>query len=151
MPSISTSCLINASPEAVFDVATNVEKWAEVVPAIEKIEMLTPSPAGLGTKFRETRLMFKKEATEEMEFVEWNRPTSYGLLAESHGSRYQTTYTLTQEGDSTRLTLNFDATPLTFMAKVMSVLMKPMMKMMIKMCTKDLEAIKAHVEALESR
>ena len=151
MPSISTDRLIHASPEAVFDVASNVELWAELDNPIIKVELLTPPPVGLGTRFRETRLMFKKEATEEMEFLEWERPTHYKLGAESHGSRYVTTFTLTSEGDSTRLTMHFDATPLTFMAKVMSVMMKPMMKMMINMCGKDLEAIKAHVEGLEGK
>lgn len=102
----------------------------------------------LGTKCLETRILFKKQATEEMKFLEWSRPTSYGLGAESHDYRYRTKFTLTPEGDSTRLTLTFDATPLTFMAKVMSVLMKPMMKMMTDMCGKDLKGIKRHVESL---
>lgn len=151
MASLSTDRLIHAAPEVVFDVATSIETWPELDNPIVKVELLTPGPVGLGTRFRETRVIFRREASEEMEFVEWNRPLGYVLLAESHGSRYRTTFTLTPEGDSTRLQMQFDATPLTFMAKIMSTLMKPLMKKMIDMCGKDLEAIKNHVEGLESK
>ena len=147
MPSATIERVIHASPETVFDTATNVHEWQAIVPAIEKLEVLTPGPVGVGTRFRETRRMFKREATEEMEFVEFERGKRYALLAESHGARYETTFTLTPEGDSTRLSMLFDATPLTRMAKVMTFLTRPLMGKMAEMCGKDLDAIKAHIEA----
>ncbi|MEM6673346.1 MAG: SRPBCC family protein [Planctomycetota bacterium] len=138
---------IDAKPETVFDIATKVGSWAEVIPAIEKIEFLTPGDeVEVGTRFRETRRMFGREATEEMEFLELERPTGYVLGAESHGCRYRTEFQLHPNGDGTRLRMVFHATPLTFGAKVMSFLMKPMMKKMGDLCAKDLAALKAHIE-----
>ena len=147
LSSISIDRLIDASPERVFAHATNVEAWAEIVPAITKIELLTPGPVQVGTRFRETRIMMGREATEEMEFLVLDSPTQYVLGAESHGSRYRTTLNLTPVGESTKLTMTFAAEPLTFMAKAMSFLMKPFMKKLLNLCAKDLDAIKAHIES----
>ena len=44
------------------------------------------------------------------------------------------------------LTMAFQATPLTFFAKLMSVLSKPMMKKVAELCAKDLEDVKRAVE-----
>jgi carbon monoxide dehydrogenase subunit G len=145
--SISIERTIDAPPERVFEHATNVEKWAEIVPAIDRIEMLTPGPVQVGTRFRETRTLFGKEATEEMEFLVLDAPHRYLLGAESHGSRYRTEFRLDPVDGGTKLTMTFNGEPLTFFAKVMSVLMKPFIKKMIEMCGEDLDAIKAHVEA----
>ncbi len=50
------------------------------------------------------------------------------------------------DGQGTRMTMTFQGTPVTFMARVMSVLMRPMMKSVMKMCAKDLDDIKAATE-----
>jgi hypothetical protein len=42
--------------------------------------------------------------------------------------------------------MTFQGTPVTLMARVMSVLMRPMMKSVVKACAKDLDDIKAAVE-----
>lgn len=145
--SISIDRTIDASPERVFAHATNVDAWADIVPAIQKIEMLTPGPVQVGTRFRETRIMMGREATEEMEFLVLDSPTQYVLGAESHGCRYRTTFSLTPVGDSTKLTMNFASEPLTFGAKVMTFMMKPFLKKLLSLCAKDLDAIKAHIES----
>ena len=90
--------------------------------------------------------MFGRAATEEMEFLEMDEPNRYLLGAESHGCRYRTEYVFEPVAEGTRLTMTFNAEPLTFLAKIMTVLMKPMLKKMIQMCGKDLDALKAHVE-----
>lgn len=144
--SISVSRTIAAPPAAVYAVSTDVERWAEIVPAIDKIELLTPGPIQVGSRFKETRVMFGRAATEEMEFLEMDEPNRYLLGAESHGCRYRTEYVFEPVAEGTRLTMTFNAEPLTFLAKIMTVLMKPMLKKMIQMCGKDLDALKAHVE-----
>lgn len=151
MPStVSVERTIMAPPEAVYDVGTNVRAWAEVIPAIQEIEVLTDGPVKVGTRFRETRKMFGKNATEEMEFVEMERPRLYVLAAESHGSRYRTEFHLAPIDGGTTVRMVFTAVPQTAMAKVMSFLMKPMMKKLADMCAKDLDALKAHVEARQA-
>jgi len=146
MPNLAVSETVAAPPERVFAAATDFPNCADYIEGIQRVEMLTDGPVGKGTRFRETRKLFGKEATEEMEIVEYDPPRSYVLGAESHGSRYRTELRFEPEGEGTKVTMDFQATPLSGFAKVMTVLAKPMMKSMAKMCAKDLKDIKQHVE-----
>ncbi|MGM0575218.1 MAG: SRPBCC family protein [Myxococcota bacterium] len=119
---ISISEAIHAPIEAVFDAMTDPEGHAERIPAITRCEVLTDGPVGAGTRFRETRVMFGKEATEEMEFTEFDRPHGYLLEAHSHGMNYRTRHTLTREGDAIRVTLDFHGTLQNPVARVMGLL-----------------------------
>ena len=118
---------IQAPPEEVFDRTTDFANAAQVVRGIEKVEMLTDGPVGVGTRFRETRIMFGREATEEMELTTFDRPRRYELFAESHGSRYETTFDLHPIPEGTELVMTFRATPLSFFAKLMGAVMGGMM------------------------
>jgi Polyketide cyclase / dehydrase and lipid transport len=138
---------VKAPPSKVFAVASDFPNGASIVKAIEKTEMLTPGPVGVGTRFRETRTMFGRSATEEMSVSAFNPPRSFALSAESHGARYETTFTFTEKDGGTEIEMCFGVQPITFMAKVMGVLMKPMMKKMVAMCAKDLDDIAAVAEA----
>ncbi|MEM7244966.1 MAG: SRPBCC family protein [Acidobacteriota bacterium] len=127
--------------EDVFAVASDFPNAAGAIQAITKMEMLTEGEVGVGTRFRETRVMFGREATEEMEVTRFDPPRSYELFCESHGCRYVTTMAFSPEGDGTKIEMDFEATPLTFMAKVMSVVMKPMLNSCLKETAKDLDDI----------
>lgn len=63
-----------------------------------KIELLTDLPVGEGTRFKETRIMFKREATEEMEFVEFDAPNVYTLGSYSCGCEFRMDTDLWIEG-----------------------------------------------------
>jgi uncharacterized protein YndB with AHSA1/START domain len=137
---------IAAPPERVFAVASDIHRWAQIVPAIERVEVLTPGPMAAGTRFRETRRMMGREATEEMTVTAFDPPRGYVLGAESHGCRYRTELRFEPAGAGTRMVFDFGAEPLAFGARVMMFLMKPMMKKAAQMCAKDLDAIAAHAE-----
>lgn len=138
---------VDAPPEAVFRVASDFAKAPERIRGIVKVEMLTNGPVGKGTRFRETRKMFGREATETMEVTEFEPPRRYVLGAESHGCRYRAELAFEPQGGGTRMRMIFGAEPLTFFAKVMSVLMRPMMKKMVAECGRDLDDIKQSVES----
>ena len=64
-----------AAPAArVFERATDIRSWQDTIDAIDRIEMLAEGPAGVGTRFRETRTMMGKEAREEMEVTAFEPP-----------------------------------------------------------------------------
>ena len=147
MAQISLDRHIDAPIDHVFERITDFANAADVVSGITRVEMLTDGPVGQGTRFRETRVMFGKEATEEMEVKSFDAPRAYALGAESHGSRYLSTFTLTEKDGGTDVHLVFEATPLTLFAKIMSVVMKPMMKKVMEECAKDLDDIKNAIEA----
>ena len=148
MASVSLVRHINAPVEEVFARGTDFANAANVVSSIIEMEMLTDGPTRKGTRFRETRMMFGREATETMEVLEFDPARGYVLGAESHGSRYRTTFRYTEANGGTDLEMTFEATPLSFVAKIMSVFMKGMMnKMVTKECGKDLDELKAAIEA----
>jgi hypothetical protein len=64
-------------------VFTDLDGAAERVDGIQKLEKLTDGPVGLGTRFRETRRMFRKEAAEEMEFTAFEPGRSYGVCCDA--------------------------------------------------------------------
>jgi carbon monoxide dehydrogenase subunit G len=137
---------VDAPPDVVFARASDFRRATETVAAIVKMDILTSGPVGVGTRFRETRVLFGREATEEMTVTTFEPPRRYTLSAESHGSRYHTELSFVPDGQGTRMTMTFQGTPVTLMARVMSVLMRPMMKSAAKMCAKDLDDIKAAIE-----
>ena len=119
MPTIIASKKFNASPEAVWGVMSDFENAADRIQAIVNLEVVTDGPVGVGTRFRETRIMFKKRATEEMEITGWDPPNSYTTECDSCGCHYTSIITVAPDGSGARVDMSFDATPMTFMAKLM--------------------------------
>lgn len=146
MNTISVKCRIDAPPERVFSKATALGEAPRFIRAIKSLEVLTPGPVGKGTRFRETRTMFGRDATEEMEVTEFEPPRRFVLGARNHGCRYRSEMLFRPAGSGTEVEMSFTGEPLTFAAKVMSVVLRPMMKSMAKICAKDLEDLKAAVE-----
>lgn len=142
----STSKHIEASPEEVFSLATDFGRAAEVIRAIEKVEMLTGGPVGMGTRFRETRTVLGHSTTQELEVTAFEPFRLYALSCESHGARYRTEIRLAQNLDGTDVELRFEAQPLTFMAKAMAEMLRPMLDSVARVLEDDLEDLRTALE-----
>ena len=138
---------VNAPPDVVFAVASDLAKAAEHVQGIERIELLTPEPVGVGTKWRETRKMMGKEATETLEITAFDPPRSYTVEADSCGCHFVSTFRFTPEAGGTRVELEVGGHANSFMAKLMSPLSGLMMGTMKKMMDQDLEDVKRVAES----
>lgn len=137
-----------ASPDDVFALATDFRRAAERFRAITKTEVFTEGPTRLGTRFRETQIMFKREASEEMEVTRFDPPKGYDLSAESNGCRYLIALRFKPNGKGTQVEMKFDGTPLSFFSKLMSAVMMPMMlNSMKKACEGDLNDLKTAAES----
>ena len=101
---------VAASPEEVWRVLTDLDHAAENLSGVSRVELLTDGPYTVGTRWRETRKMFGKEATEEMRVTAVEAPTRTTVEADSAGVNYVTVFTLTPTGDGTRLAMAFTAT-----------------------------------------
>jgi len=137
---------IEAPPRKVFELASDFASAPDYINGIARVEMLTDGPVGVGTRFRETRVMFKREATEEMEITGFDPPRSYTLGCQSCGCRYTSRFEFLPRDNGTQVKMRFDAEPLTFMAKVLSVILRPMMKACVKACAKDLDDLRRAAE-----
>lgn len=142
---LSVRRTIAAPREQVFAVAADFPNAAQTVRAIQSVEMLTPGPVGPGTRFKETRVIFGRAASEVMTVREFVPPERYTLLAESHGCRYDSGLTFNVVPTGTEVVMTFVATPLTLPAKIMGFIFRGMTKQIVKECAKDLDDVAAAV------
>lgn len=151
MSKVTVHVDVNASPDRTFEVFTDLENAADSVRGIERTEILTDGPVGKGTRFRETRIMLGKKATEEMEITEFNPGELFVHEAQSHGCHYISTYRFEPADDATRVSVTFEGRALSFFAKVMTVTLGWMMTGAIRKClTKDLNDLKEVAEGQPS-
>ena len=144
-----SSIRINGSKEAIWAVICDIENSDKHISGINKVEVLNkPAEGIIGLKWRETRTMFGKEATEDMWITEAEANKYYRTRAESHGAIYISTLTIEEEGDACTLSMGFEGQAVSFGAKIGNFLMgKMMMKSTEKALLVDLEDIKKHVES----
>lgn len=144
----STSIRIKASQEKVWSIISNIEHSKDNISAIESIEVLEPPTDGLlGLKWKETRTMFGKQATEIMWITDAKTNEFYQTRAESHGALYISRLWLEAKEDDTILNMSFKGTPQTSGAKFMSAMLGWMFKgATLKALNKDLEDIKTAAE-----
>ncbi|MFI1976578.1 SRPBCC family protein [Streptomyces wedmorensis] len=103
---------VAASPGRVWEAITDLRDMPRVLSGVERVEVLTEGGFGVGTRWRETRRMLGKEATEEMTVTVCEAPDRYVTVADSHGMHYVSELTLTSDGSSgTTLRMTFSARP----------------------------------------
>ena len=93
------------SPEEVFNFLTDTRNASKLNPGIQHMEKLTDAPLGIGTRYRETRIVNGKQAQAELEVVQYDPPRTYAMMNEAGGIQTSYTYTLTPERNGTRIDL----------------------------------------------
>jgi carbon monoxide dehydrogenase subunit G len=147
MASINVTRRIEAPPQQVFEALSDLRNAADRVSGITRIEMLTDGEIGVGTRFRETRVMFKREATEEMEVTAFEPGRGYTLECNSCGCHYLSRISVAPDGSGTMVEMDTVARPVSVMARLMAPVSKLMMGPMRKCLEKDLDDIKTALEA----
>ncbi|MFT4710559.1 MAG: carbon monoxide dehydrogenase subunit G [Bacteroidia bacterium] len=145
---LETQIEIDAPKEAVWAVITDFAHAADNIQGIQEVEILE-QPVGslVGLKWKETRVMFGKTATEVMWITEAVENAHYITRAESHGFIYISAMRVEDHGSGCLLTMAHDSQAQGFMGKVIGVPMGLVFKgMMKKVLLKDLTDIKAVVE-----
>jgi uncharacterized membrane protein len=92
MPSLTVSRTIKAPIGDVWQVFTDLPSAPDRLSAVQSVEMLSDQPFGEGTRWRETRQMFGKAATEEMWVTHVHEPETYSVAAHSNGTHYESRY-----------------------------------------------------------
>ena len=146
MAKVTVTEFINAPIEVVFDIASDFGNADQRITGIIKTELLTDGEIGVGTRFKETRVMFKREASETMEVVKFERPYHYAVEAFNCGCEYHTSFDFAEKNGGTEISMTFEGIPKTIFAKMMAFMMGWMMKMVVKECTKDLADLKKSIE-----
>jgi len=118
---------VAATVQRVWDVATDLAGSPQVIRGIDAVEVLTPGPFGVGTRWRETRTMMGRSATEEMTVTAVEPQRSYRVEAASRGAHYVSTFTFTPSTDGgTDVATTFGGRPTSTVARVLGAVTAPL-------------------------
>ncbi|MGI9595814.1 MAG: SRPBCC family protein [Acidimicrobiales bacterium] len=113
------------------------------MPAITNVEFLSEQKTGVGTSFKETRLMGKRSGTTELEVTEYQDPETVRLVSDQGGTIWDTTYTYAPSDGGTDLTMIMDIRPYKLLARLT---IPFIYKMVAKAIESDMDAVKEHCE-----
>lgn len=140
---VETTRSINAPVSRVFQTLSRVEEFSQAVPGITNIEFLSEQHYGVGTRFKETRLMNGKEATTELEVRELVENERIRMVSDAGGTIWDTVFTVSTEDQETLMTMKMDARPYNALAK----LFVPMiLSMVAEAVNDDMDAVKKYCE-----
>lgn len=142
---------VNAGPEKVWAVISDIPGSAGTLSGVESIQMISEGPYGEGTRWKETRSMMGRRETVEMWVAQADPPHSTTVKALQGGADYTSRFTLAERGGGTDLTLTFGAEVLhpTVVSKIaMALFGKLGMNVTRKALAKDLAEIAAKAESL---
>ncbi len=143
---VKANCSINATKAEVFNAFSDLKNLANNVEAIKSIELLTPGDVGIGSKFKETRVMFGKESSETMEITQFSPSEYFKEEAQSNGMHYVTEWRFIDEGDKTTVSIDFSGTATTLTARLLDVLFSFMTGGMKKAFLADMDDLKKMLE-----
>lgn len=132
-----------ASVETLWDVATDLEHAAENISGIASTTVLTKGGFGVGTRWRETRRMLGRDASEEMEITAVEPGRSYTAEASSSGMHYVTVWDFHPADEGSEVVMRFSGTPVSRLSKVVSPMMSAMSSSMEKMMRQDMADLAA--------
>ncbi|MFD7442393.1 SRPBCC family protein [Streptomyces sp. NPDC059909] len=103
---------IAASQGRIWEVLTDLQDGERVLSGVTRIEVLTDGGFDVGTRWRETRRMFGREATEELYVTASEPPERYVVEADSQGTHYVSEFVLRPDGpETTTVRMTFSAVP----------------------------------------
>ncbi|HRH37823.1 MAG TPA: SRPBCC family protein [Flavobacteriales bacterium] len=144
---VEASITINASMAAVWAATTDVANFAQVLSGVEKIEIVERQATGLaGLKWKETRMLFGKEATVEKWITEAKENEYYRTRAEQDGFVFITTNRVSESGGVVTLKGIHETQPQGFASKLKALPMVFFKGVIKKAIMQDLTDIKKAVE-----
>lgn len=148
MAYLQLNTTVAAPRREVFKAFSDFPNAASHVEGIDQIEMLTEGPVGVGTRFKETRTMFGRQATETMEVTDFVPDEKYTLSATSCGCQFDSHFRFSDAGnDRTDVQCEMESRPLSFGARLMAPLMGLMMKKTMQKCMQeDIDQIRERCE-----
>lgn len=143
----------SASPETVWAVMTDIEGTTQTLSGVTGIERLDDGEGfEPGLRWRETRQVFGKEATEELEITAVDPGRSYTVEADSGGTHYHSVLRVTPSATGSTIAMTFGAEQTggrisSFLSMTVGRLFQGPTR---KALEQDLEDIAAAAEARES-
>ncbi|MGW5571663.1 SRPBCC family protein [Nocardia thailandica] len=139
-----------AAPVArVWSVITDLDAAAATLSGVIAVERIAGDGYEVGTAWRETRVVFGRQTTEEMVVAEVEAPRRTVVRSEARGARYATEFLLTEAGpERSRLTVTFSGEQTRgLVARVLEFVLGPMGRAVSRrMLAQDLADVAAAAE-----
>lgn len=141
---------VDASPGVVWAVLTDLDTAVDRISGIKKIERLDDHEGFVvGTRWRETRVMARREATEDIEVVAITQERSYDTRAGNDKVSYHATMGVRPDGDGSVVWMTLGGESHTVGMKILAVLTGWLgARMARKAMRQDLEDIAKAAEGL---
>ncbi|MGA2117436.1 MAG: SRPBCC family protein [Bryobacteraceae bacterium] len=144
MATITIVRTIHAPAAVVFKTVADPARFAQAISGVTKLEFLSSTKSGLGTRFRQSRAMNGKEMTMDFDVTDYVENQRVRIVNEIHGTRWDSAIALTVSGASTILTMRMDTETRPLLPRL---LMPLMLRLFIgKAIGKDFDAVKAFCE-----
>ena len=143
MSEIVITRMIEAPPDRVFSTVADIRNYANAVPAITEVDILTEQETGVGTRFRESRWMKNREVTTELEVTEYVENERVRLIADSHGAVWDSVFTVRPAQGGTELVLTMESRAAGFIPRALNWLMSGMYR---KALGQEMDAVKTFCE-----
>lgn len=144
---------VPAPPDRVFQALANPDGAETWMPGLVRVERVGDVRSGVGMRWRETRIMRGREATEELEVTHYHPPSHFAVRIDgTRGSSGRGTYAfdfrLAQRvgGTEVRMTGRIDGL-LPPLLRWMGPLLSPLYR---RECGKDLRALAQHLRDVQS-
>ena len=135
---------IAAPVERVFETIADIRNFKKAIPHIIDIEFLGDKRKGVGTRFRETRMINGKRSTTKLEITDYREHDRLRIVTDSHGTIWDSLFALEEADGGTRLTLTIDAKAHQLFARLMNPMVMPAIQSAI---ASDLDLVKAYCES----
>ena len=126
---ISVSETIDAPLSDVFEFVSNPVLMSKAFPeSVKKMEVLSDHEQGVGSRFRETRLLRGREDVVEIETVEYVENEKVLSVADTGGSLWYTGFAVAAGESGTVLTVSMEAQAKSVFVRIANFCMKPWLK-----------------------
>jgi carbon monoxide dehydrogenase subunit G len=143
---VCCSRTIKAPIETVFKTLATIDEFKKAVPHITEVEFLTDSHYGVGTRFRETRVLNGKHAATELEVTELVENQHVRMVSDAGGTIWDTVFRVKQSetnADEVQMDMQMDAIPHKFPARVITPMILNLVSGFVE---KDMDSVKNYCE-----
>ena len=137
-----------APVDVLWDVATDLANAPVNISGITRTEVLAGGEFGVGTRWRETRTMLGREASETMEITAVEPGRSYTAEAHSSGMHYVTRWEFTGTDTGSEIVMTFSGEPTSTFGRLASRVFGAMNASLAKTMRTDMADLARAAEAL---
>lgn len=147
MAGLTVTRSIHAPVGVVFQTVADARRLAQAISGVSKIEYLSVTTSGVGTRFRQTRVVNGRERILEFKVTEYVKNERVRIVNDSHDTLWDSVVTVAPSGRNTKLTLHVEARANGLLSR----LMLPLVCRRVRTSAeKDLDGVKSLCERVKN-